>query len=151
MLTHDERRTAHDARRRTPTHSNRSPEWLRWPNKNINSLKCQICLNWSNGSDIKKTHRETSVWIPEIYIYLLWKNYGTIYIYIHTRTFGIRWKTTSIETLVNSSYFVVFVCKGLHIFVSIESMSRLVFKIGPCFGHWIMNNFKSRFHAYIYF
>ena len=31
MLTHDARRTTDDARRRMPTHSNRSPEWLRWP------------------------------------------------------------------------------------------------------------------------
>ena len=33
------RRTMHLARRRTPTHSNRSPEWLRWP-KNI------LCIYW---------------------------------------------------------------------------------------------------------
>ena len=26
-------RTSHDARRRTTTHRNRSPEWLRWPKK----------------------------------------------------------------------------------------------------------------------
>ena len=37
MLTHDARRTTNDERRRTPTHSNRSPEWLRWP-KNVEIL-----------------------------------------------------------------------------------------------------------------
>ena len=37
MLTDNGRRTTHDTRRRTPTHSNRSPEWLRWP-KNLENL-----------------------------------------------------------------------------------------------------------------
>ena len=83
----------------------------------------------------KPTERPVYGFLKSIYIYYEKTMVLYIYIYIHTRTFGIRWKTTSIETLVNSSYFVVFVCKGLHIFVSIESMSRLVFKIGPCFGH----------------
>ena len=35
MLTDDGWRTTYDARRRTPTLSNRSPEWLRWPNKSL--------------------------------------------------------------------------------------------------------------------
>ena len=29
----EEKMLTHDGRRQTPTHSNRSPEWLRWPNK----------------------------------------------------------------------------------------------------------------------
>ena len=32
-----------------PTHSNRSPEWLRWP-KNTRMHCAKFCWNWPNGS-----------------------------------------------------------------------------------------------------
>ena len=37
-------KNAKDAWRRTPTHSNRSPEWLRWPKNIMDSLSINFCL-----------------------------------------------------------------------------------------------------------
>ena len=38
-------RTTHDGRRLTPTHGNRSPEWLRWP-KNVTGSQSELLLNF---------------------------------------------------------------------------------------------------------
>ena len=38
---------SHDGQRRTPTHSNRSPEWLRWPKKQT-LMNRSVCFNTIN-------------------------------------------------------------------------------------------------------
>ena len=45
MLTDDGQWMTNNAQQQMPTHSNRSPEWLRWP-KNINLLPISCICNW---------------------------------------------------------------------------------------------------------
>ena len=43
------RRKTDDAQRRTPTHSNRSPEWLRWPKKDYPLWMIDMKTMWINN------------------------------------------------------------------------------------------------------